>query len=60
MRISRIEPTSSDDYKHTASGAQALLFHNGRNQKALRVEVSSLSIEFSDSVYIGTGLSLQI
>jgi len=53
-RISQVEPTSSDDYKQSASGAQALLFHNGHDQKALRVEISELALEFTDSVYIGT------
>lgn len=58
--ISKTEPTSSDDYKHTATGAHALLFHNGRGQKALRLEIDDLEVEFTDSVYIGTGRSLEI
>jgi len=47
---------SPDDFE-TSTAGHLLLFKTGHDDKAIRLELPDLSLEFTDNLYIGTGMS---
>ena len=48
--------TASSDFNDTCVGAEALFFVDKYGTKSLRLEAQDLALEFTDGLYIGTGM----
>ena len=48
--------TASSDFDDTCVGAEALFFVDKYGTKSLRLEAQDLALEFTDGLYIGTGM----